>query len=820
MTTKPLEYACQFSEDERRQLTAEILELPPLAYTDHRRFQVEARELAGAPRGPARFVDFGAAPAERDVADAPLRMVGSCPALRDRASHAPRPEVELMGAQWRQLVAAGQLVIALDLDGTLLPFAPTPEEARVDHDTAALIDALAASPGITLGIISGRPRALVDELPPRFPSVAFAAEHGAWRCAGGLWEAALGPVPQLDEIEQSLRQLASRTPGALVERKSCSVCLHWRRVVPTQHEAVAAAAEVLVDEWLETHPQLERLPAIEALEIRHRAAHKGGAVNWLRSRAPAGAAMLALGDDVTDEDMFVSLRDTDVGILVSPRPRRTHATLRLPDPVSVHRFLRGLVSARSVGWRTDVAAPDFLVVARAPQRTAEPRLVVASNRLPAAPSGERQREVGGLVSALLPVLAETNGIWLGWSGGEREPGLRLRVEPSESMTRAQFDYPPTWRQRFYAGFCNQSLWPLLHGFSGRVRFVGDEWQCYVDANRAYAELVLESGGPAAKVWVQDFHLMLVGRELRRAGHRGPIGFYLHVPFPSIDDFETLPWASEVMAGLLEFDLIGLQSQRWRDNFVAAARGLLGGEAEARACDRCRVIPVGIDPDRFAEAAATRPTEPSELGSFDPMLRGRKLILGVDRLDYSKGIPERLEAFARLLECYPEWRGKVSFVQVSVPTRSEIPDYAELRSRVEALVGRINGAFGEADWTPVRYLYRSYDQATLARLYRLAAVGLVTPLRDGMNLVAKEYVAAQDEADPGVLVLSKFCGAAERMTLALLTNPYHVDEVAADLDTALRMPLEERGRRNAALRVGVWQDTATAWARTFLTTLSG
>jgi trehalose 6-phosphate synthase len=201
-----------------------------------------------------------------------------------------------------------------------------------------------------------------------------------------------------------------------------------------------------------------------------------------------------------------------------------------------------------------------------------------------------------------------------------------------------------------------------------------------------------------------------------------------------------------------------------------------------------------------------------------MLSGRKLILGVDRLDYSKGIPERLEAFARLLERYPEWRGKVSFVQVSVPTRSEVPEYAELRARVEHLVGRINGTYGEADWVPVRYLYRSYDQSTLARLYRFAAVGLVTPLRDGMNLVAKEYVAAQDEADPGVLVLSKFCGAAERMTLALLTNPYHVDGVAADLDTALRMPREERVTRNAALRVAVWEDTASAWAKKFLATL--
>jgi trehalose 6-phosphate synthase len=725
-----------------------------------------------------------------------------------------------MHAEWQQLASAGQLVIALDLDGTLLPFAPTPEEARIDGDTAALLDALAATPGITLGIISGRPRHLVEDLPPRFPAVAFAAEHGVWRRAGGEWEAALAPVVQLDEIEQSLRQLAERHPGALVERKSCSVCLHWRRVTADRQDVIAAAAEVIVDEWLESHQQLERLPEVCALEVRHRAAHKGSAVSWLRSRGPSGAVMLALGDDITDEDMFVSLRDTDVGILVSAQPRRTQAKLRLPDPSAVHRFLRWLIDARSVAWRAEPTppAPDLVTVTRPIHRTAEPRLIVASNRLPAAPSSDRKREVGGLVSALLPVLTETEGIWLGWSGAEREPGLRLRIEPADPVTRAQFDYPPTWRQRFYSGFCNQSLWPLLHGFPGRVRYIDDEWQCYVDANRAYAELLLEAGGPGARVWVQDFHLMLVARELRRAGHHGRIGFYLHVPFPPLDLFETLPWASEVAAALLDFNLIGLQSQRWHDNFIAAVRGLLGSKAEQRARDHCRVIPVGIDPDRFAEAATTQPTEASELGTFEAMPRGRKLILGVDRLDYSKGIPERLEAFARLLERYPEWRGKVSFVQVSVPTRSEVSEYAELRSRVESLVGRINGAFGEADWTPVRYLYRSYDQATLARLYRLAAVGLVTPLRDGMNLVAKEYVAAQDEADPGVLVLSKFCGAAERMTLALLTNPYHVDGVAADLDTALRMPREERVTRNAALRVGVWQETASAWARSFLSML--
>jgi trehalose-6-phosphate synthase len=293
--------------------------------------------------------------------------------------------------------------------------------------------------------------------------------------------------------------------------------------------------------------------------------------------------------------------------------------------------------------------------------------------------------------------------------------------------------------------------------------------------------------------------------------------YLHVPFPALDVFETLPWATEVIAAILDHDLVGVQTSRYAENLLATARGLLGTDAEARAKHRVRVIPVGIDPDRFAAAAASGSA--SDIG-LEAMLGGRKLILGVDRLDYSKGIPERLEAFARLLELFPRWRNQVSFVQISVPTRSDIPEYGELRSRVESLVGRINGTFGEADWVPVRYLYRSYYQDTLARLYRQAAVGLVTPLRDGMNLVAKEYVASQDADDPGVLVLSKFAGAAEHMTLALLTNPYHVDGMAIDLDRALRMPREERITRHGALRATVWKDTAAAWAATFLDELRG
>ncbi|MDB4952774.1 MAG: otsA [Myxococcales bacterium] len=719
-----------------------------------------------------------------------------------------------MHAEWQHLASAASLVVALDLDGTLLPFAPTPHDAVIDDATAELLQVLGAVPNVTTGIISGRPRELMEDAVRRFPTLAFAAEHGAWLFADGAWQAALPAVPELDEIERSLTGLAQRHPGALVERKSCSVCLHYRQVDAAHHRGIAAAAEVIVDEWLETRPRLERLPGVEALEVRDRAAHKGQALGWLRTRGTQGAVLLAIGDDITDEDMFVSLRDADVGILVAASPRRTQAGLRLPSVAAVHRFLRWLIEART---SRPTMAPEELVAARSWRPPTPPQLIVASNRLPAVPTGDRKQEVGGLVSALLPVLAETHGVWLGWSGAERDPGLKLRVEQTDTMTRAQFDYPATWRERFYSGFCNRSLWPVLHGFSERVRYVDSEWSAYVDANRGYARMLQEVGGNEAEAWVQDFHLFLVARELRRAGHRGRLGMYLHVPFPALDVFETMPWATEIMAAILDYDLIGLQTERWSANFIASARGLLGTEAEARAKARVRIIPVGIDPDRFRAASSTG--SPGDAG-LEAMLGGRKLVLGVDRLDYSKGIPERLEAFARLLERFPEWRNQVSLVQVSVPTRSEVPEYAELRSRVEALVGRINGTYGEADWVPVRYLYRSYDQDTLARLYRQAAVGLVTPLRDGMNLVAKEYVASQDPDDPGVLVLSRFAGAAEHMTLALLTNPYHADGVATDLDAALRMPRDERIARHGALRARVWKDTASAWAAAFLDELRG
>jgi trehalose 6-phosphate synthase len=294
--------------------------------------------------------------------------------------------------------------------------------------------------------------------------------------------------------------------------------------------------------------------------------------------------------------------------------------------------------------------------------------------------------------------------------------------------------------------------------------------------------------------------------------------FLHVPFPSRDLVETIPWRHELLDAMLDFDLVGFHTERWLRNFLDASRGdpelAVDGASisDGRRTTAVGCFPIPIDSGAFSVWTE----EAADVAGLRAALGQRRLLLGVDRLDYAKGIPERLIAFERLLDRVPGWRGQISFVQISVPSRAEIPDYAELKQRVENLVGRINGKYGEADWVPVRYLYRSYDHLTLAQLYRLADVALVTPLRDGMNLVAKEFVAAQDDAAPGVLVLSRFAGAAEELADAVLTNPFHPDGLADDIDRALRMPREERITRQLRLRDALERGgTPHAWASAFL-----
>ena len=608
-----------------------------------------------------------------------------------------------------------------------------------------------------------------------------------------------GPAPEVTELAGIFAPFTS-VPGVRLETKSESLCVHWRLVPLGLKEDLIAGCGLVCDEWLESRPAFERLDGIETLEVRRRSSNKGRAVALVRERLPT-ARIIAIGDDRTDEDMFAALRDDELAIGVGTS--RTRARRRLRDHGAVRSFLRWLHQAR-----TTIASSSFPALETRPaSRPTSTRLLVVSNRIPPVCEG-RQRPVGGLVSALEPALRSSDGVWLGWSGGESDTDRRITVVDDAPPVRASFEFRSGWREHYYDGFCNRALWPLFHGFPGRVRYSDDDWLAYVAANAEFARHANDLVAPDGMVWMHDYHLLLAGRALRGRGFEGPIGLFLHVPFPHADLFDTLPWADEILTGMLDFDMIGFHTEQWAENF----RACVNARGRDRSLPEIGVLPIGIDPLAFA--ASTGPRD-RDVAGLCAALGGRKLILGVDRLDYSKGIPERLIAFERLLERAPEWRRKVSFVQVSVPSRAEVPEYAEIRQRVEKLVGNINGRFGEADWVPVRYLYRSYDQHVLTELYRLADVGLVTPLRDGLNLVAKEFVASQDAANPGVLVLSRFAGAAVELHDAVLTNPFHPDGVACDLDRALRMEPDERKRRHELLVGALANKTPQRWAAAFL-----
>jgi len=713
----------------------------------------------------------------------------------------PSPDVERRCAE---LAVHDDLALLLDLDGTLIPFAPTPEAATLDAALIELLRALHAA-RIHVEIVSGRPRDQLAVLREYVPEITWVAEHGAWRCdPHAAW---CGPPPEADHAEiVELLAAFARVPGARLEHKSLGVCLHWRLVPTALKKDLIASAELACDEWLESHPTFERLDGVEMVEIRRSSTNKSVAVARVRERWP-GAKIIAIGDDRTDEDMFSALTADELAIGVGEVHTRGHYSLR--DPADVRAFLWWLVDARTHGITRPFKAlrSDGLGAPLA----APAQLVVVSNRTPPA-SVSRQRQVGGLVSALEPALRAHDGIWLGWSGKESTGARPVVVDASSRPVLASFDFPASWRERFYGGFCNRALWPLFHGFPERVRYIDDDWHAYRDANTEFARHAAELVAPAGTVWVHDYHLLLVARELRRRGFRGRIGLFLHVPFPQRDLFATLPWADELIDAMLHFDVLGFHTEQWARNFGECVRT----RNVRRALPEIAVLPIGVDPEGFAEGSD--PVD-RDIQGLRTAIGSRRLILGVDRLDYAKGIPERLSAFERLLETKPEWRSRVSLVQISVPSRSDVPEYAELKHRVETLVGRVNGRFGEADWVPVRYLYRSYDHSVLAQLYRSADVALVTPLRDGLNLVAKEFIVAQDPDQPGVLVLSRFAGAAAELTDAVLTNPFHVDGLAADLDRALRMDRAERMRRHARLAASLAEQTPERWATAFLDRLA-
>ena len=454
-----------------------------------------------------------------------------------------------------------------------------------------------------------------------------------------------------------------------------------------------------------------------------------------------------------------------------------------------------------------------------------PRLIVVSNRV-AVPDPEGPRQAGGLAVAVNAALKHREGLWFGWSGETSDEGASNTPKVVEQRQRSfvTIDLSPTDYQEYYNGFANRVLWPILHYRVDLAEFTAVELGGYLRVNAHFADALSQFIRPDDWIWVHDYHLLPLARELRTHGHENPIGFFLHIPCPPPDILMALPQHAETMGALSHYDLVGTQTEHDAENlrqYFEQQGGVFTRNRAAFDTDgrrvQLRAFPVSIATRVYARTArsAIRSDFAAEMRDS---LNSRKLILGVDRLDYSKGIPHRIQGFGQFLDTYPDWRGHVTYLQVTPKSRSEVPEYGDINQTVNTLVGQINGRYGEPAWTPIRYVNRAYSRASLAALYRMAAVGLVTPLRDGMNLVAKEYVAAQNPDDPGVLVLSQFAGAAEELDGAILVNPHEPEAMAAAIDTALKMPLPERQARHRGMFRHLAANDIDHWAENFLAAL--
>jgi trehalose 6-phosphate synthase/phosphatase len=460
------------------------------------------------------------------------------------------------------------------------------------------------------------------------------------------------------------------------------------------------------------------------------------------------------------------------------------------------------------------------------------RLIISSNRLPVTVKLDRGEVVvtssaGGLATGLGSLHEKSDSLWVGWPGdvSRFDPSQQAEIERKLTELRSiPVHLTQAEISRYYEGFSNGVLWPLFHYLADIVeREAWRNWLTYQAVNRRFAEAIAASYSPGTLVWIHDYQLLLVPRLLRSMIPDARIGLFLHIPFPSSEVFRILPWRAEILDGMLGADLIGFHTYSYLTHFSRALLHVLDLKVESESLEfdnreiRLGVFPMGIDAGAFADLANTE-TVNEEITSIKDRSRGRKLIVGVDRLDHTKGLARRMLAVERLFEREPSLRRRLRFVQVVVPSRTRVDAYAQLRRRLDEIVGRINGAYGTVNSVPIHYLYRSINRAELVALYRAADVMLVTPLRDGMNLVAKEFVASRVDED-GVLVLSEFAGAASEMAEAIHVNPYDLDRVAMIIKDALTMPEEERVARMRALRRRVRDYDVFRWANAFIDRLA-
>ncbi len=453
------------------------------------------------------------------------------------------------------------------------------------------------------------------------------------------------------------------------------------------------------------------------------------------------------------------------------------------------------------------------------------RLVVVSNRV----ADPRKTAAGGLAVALADVLNGTGGVWFGWSGklvedeGDGDPPVHMHQAGPVKL--ATVDLSRRDYEAYYVGYSNGVLWPVFHYRLDLADFDAGYIAGYRRVNQLFARKLLPLLREDDIIWVHDYHLIPLAAELRALGCTQRIGFFLHIPLPPPLILAAIPGHDWLVRGLCSYDLVGFQSQADHQHFCdyiqaeAGAQDLL--EGRWRVFNRtvhAGAYPIGIDVEEFTALA----NAPEGREMHERMRREysrRKLLVGVDRLDYSKGLPQRMRAFRELLSKYPETHNSATLIQIASPSREDVSAYTDILHELESLCGSINGNFGELDWMPVRYMHRTVARARLPGLYRASRVALVTPLRDGMNLVAKEFIAAQDPADPGVLVLSRFAGAAEQLKEALLVNPYDTEGTAGAIHLALQMPVEERRSRHEALLATIKRQDVHWWCDTFLDTLS-
>lgn len=453
------------------------------------------------------------------------------------------------------------------------------------------------------------------------------------------------------------------------------------------------------------------------------------------------------------------------------------------------------------------------------------RLIVVSNRVTV--STDPKARAGGLAVALQDALQELGGVWFGWSGKiAARKGHDPSITKAGAVTYATIDLSRKEFNEYYNGIANRTLWPLFHYRLDLTTFSKQDYNGYVEVNKLFTRSLLPLVEKDDLIWVHDYHLIPLGESLREAGLTQPMGFFLHIPFPAMEILTALPHHRELVRSLCSYDVVGFQTENdlraFLDYIVHEARGTIQGshlvEAFGRTV-RCEIFPIGIDTEDFVRAGQQAVRSPIA-ARFERQSADISWLIGVDRLDYSKGLVERFQAFERLLENQPSMRGKVTMMQVAPPSRSEVPYYREIRRTLEAEAGHINGRFANFDWVPINYLNKSFDRQELAGFYRYSRIGLVTPLRDGMNLVAKEYIAAQNPLDPGVLVLSRFAGAARELDAALIVNPFDTDGVAEAIHQGLNMSLEERRERWGAMMEILRRNTLAVWRDSFLKTLRG